>query len=154
MVSFSKQIAELYPWMKNKAKYYCRVKEDADDLVSETVLRMLLNREKYDESHDLKPWCLVVMKNIYNNWYQRSMTVRFVGLDDMCGLCSTAHMSYNELNEMMSKMSKASLNVYCLDLYIQGYSYEEIGLMLNIKIGTVRSRIFNGRKMLRSMLED
>lgn len=40
----------------------------------------------------------------------------------------------------------------CVILYAKGYNYGEISAMLGIPLGTVMSRISNGRKMLRDAL--
>jgi RNA polymerase sigma-70 factor (ECF subfamily) len=37
---------------------------------------------------------------------------------------------------------------------LQEFSYQEIARMLKIPIGTVRSRLFRGRRLLRAKLED
>jgi RNA polymerase sigma-70 factor (ECF subfamily) len=37
---------------------------------------------------------------------------------------------------------------------IEGFTYEEIANMVESPIGTVRSRLYRGRKLLRAKLED
>ena len=46
-----------------------------------------------------------------------------------------------------------SKNIECVMLYAEGYSYSEIADMLNINIGTVKSRISNGRRFLRDVFK-
>ena len=150
---FAKKIADLYPWMHEIARRYCKNRVDVEDLVSETVFKMLKNRDKYNQDFDLKPWCMTVMKNTYANWHQRSTIITFHPFEDSYSSSVDDSTDYIELKNLFNHYSKTSLNIHCLELYAKGYSYEEISDLLGIKIGTVRSRIYNGRKMFKDILD-
>ena len=149
---FAEEVENLYPWMYDMARRMCKNRSDVDDLVSETVLKILKNRDKYNRQYDLKPWCMVVMRNTYANWYQRNLVVTFHPFDDSYSASVKDDSDFVELRNLFLHYSRVSLNVRCLYLFAQGYTYEEISDMLNIKIGTVRSRIFNGRRVMRCVL--
>ena len=39
--------------------------QDAEDLAGDTVYKLLVNRDKFDCSKPLQPWCLIIMRNTY-----------------------------------------------------------------------------------------
>jgi len=50
-------------------------------------------------------------------------------------------------------MLDASCCIECVLLYAKGYSYDEIAERIGIPVGTVKSRVSAGRKMLREALD-
>lgn len=64
-MDFEKEVSEIYPWILRVARRFCRSMQDAEDLAGDTVYKMLINRDKFDVSKPLKPWCLAVMQNTY-----------------------------------------------------------------------------------------
>lgn len=150
-MNYDQQIVELIPWIRTVAKRYYKDENNSADLASETILKLLLNKDKYNRQKDLKPWCIAVMQNTFLTWSARTSLIQFVGLENAEKSTIVSIIEFNEILAVVKK-NIGSLNVRCVCLYAAGYSYEEISNRLNIKLGTVRSRIFNGRKILRNEL--
>lgn len=63
---------------------------------------------------------------------------------DEDSLCKDIYVQYNKLDQIYKD---------CLYLWMNGYKYEEISQMLQVSLGTVKSRIFFGRDKLKQKLE-
>lgn len=134
---------------------------DAKDLVQETFLRALSRRDKYVDSEKIKAWTFTIMKNTFVDNYRRSFRQNIsrdqtndsifinqtepTGYDDPVSTYSALEITQNieQLNEKLRVPFK---------MYVNGYKYIEIADELNLKIGTVKNRIFLSRKQLMSQL--
>ena len=149
---FEYQLVELIPWINNMARRYYKDENNSAELASETILKLLLNKDKYNKKKDMKPWCLAVMQNTFLTWNARATLIRYVDIEETDISTNVSNLNFKEIVGVI-KRNIGSLNVKCVCLYAAGYSYKEISIKLDIKIGTVRSRIFNGRKLLRKELD-
>lgn len=145
-------------WIRTKARQYCVDETDADDLASDTIVRILSQAEKYNPKKSFKPWALTVMANIFKTQYNRKKCVMFTSLQEMNPSCDQSYAdqlaSVNRISEMIEKCQKVSEKcVESVMLYAEGFSYEEIAELKGIPVGTVRSRIAAGRKLLHIYLE-
>lgn len=151
-MDFDKELSKLYPWVLRIARKYCWSLQDAEDLAGEAIYKILLNRDKYDESKPLKPWCLVIMINTYITKYNHNSLIQFIGYDAIL----ENSFSYNTsdvttLHDILSAIHRCARKSCCIDsviYYAKGYSYDEISHILDIPVSTVRSRISFGRKIL------
>lgn len=150
-------IVSNYSWIQMKARLFCHNIYDADDLAGDTIEKILRNRDKYDSRKDFRPWALTVMRNTYITQYNRRKCVPFVNMEDDYTYASPyrAHQEL-EMSRILSKVrecARKSVAIESVILYAKGYNYNEIAQILGIPIGTVMSRISNGRKMLRDTLD-
>lgn len=157
VVDFDREVANLYPWLLHLAKWYCSSLEDAEDLAGDTICKLLANRDKFQNSKPLKPWCNTVLINTYFTMFKKNSLISFVSYDFLNNV-SSAFNPFNNLcyKELLSVIQKCAKHTKCMNsllLHIQGFSYEEISLSLDIPIGTVRSRISFARKVLAQELE-
>ncbi|MDR0333780.1 MAG: RNA polymerase sigma factor [Dysgonamonadaceae bacterium] len=138
-------------------------REEAKDLLQETTLRVLDNKEKYYENVNFKGWVFTIMHNIFVNNYRkivRSQTIIDTSKNlyqlDMpqdSGFDTPAQAySIKEINKAINSFA----NDYKVpfSMHVSGYKYEEIAMHLKLPIGTVKSRIFFARKKLQSLLKD
>lgn len=113
---------------------------------------MLVNRDKFDRNRNMKPWCLIVMQNTYITQYHRKSLIPFVNYPDVIERYSSFDvLSHSILQDMLSIIQRCARKSCCIEsvtYYAEGYSYDEISDILNIPVGTVRSRISFGRKIL------
>ncbi len=137
--------------------------DDAQDLVQETFLKALSNREKFTENTNLKAWTFTILKNTFINNYRKNLRNNTVvdKTDDLYFLnLSTesniglpdSDYSAKEIQNAISQIKEEQRKPF--ELHNQGYKYKEIADQLNLSIGTVKSRIFFTRKKLMETLKD
>ena len=80
-MDFEKVLSEISPWLLRVARIYCCSMLVAEDLAGDTVYKLLVNRDKFDCSKPLQPWCLIVMRNTYIIRYNRNSLIHFTGLE-------------------------------------------------------------------------
>lgn len=152
MMNFEKELVSLYTWLLKQARKYCHSIQDAEDLAGETIYKALVNKEKFEEGRPLKPWCEVIMLNTYITSYNRGAIIRFVEYDKAYHILSGNEASdaaiLDEIYSIIRRCALKSCSVECVLFYAKGYSYDEISEFLHIPVGTVRSRIYFGRKLL------
>lgn len=155
-MAFENDLASIYPWICSLARKYCRDIEDAEDLANDTVLKMLLNKESFDSSKSLKPWCMAVMQNTYFTSYKRRSLLDFTCIDNIIEPESLFNpmtdLYYRNLCCIIKGCVERHKSVLCVLYYAYGYSYEEISSIQKIPVGTVRSRINTGRKILKKLI--
>lgn len=155
-MDFNNEVASLYPWLLRIAGRYCSSSCDVEDLVGETIYKVLSNKEKFEEGRALKPWCEVIMLNTYITEYNRKSLVRFVSCDGAkeilsCNLASDEIMIHDIL-DIIERCRHKSCCIDCVLFYAEGYSYDEISKIFNIPVGTVARRISNGKTLLKKEL--
>lgn len=135
---------------------------DAEDLVQDTFLKVLMNRDKYVNKENFKAWTFTILKNTFINKYRRSLkenTYRDQTSESFYINQSEASYSDNpdaaysalEITQNIEQL-KDSLRIP-LKMHINGYKYKEIADELNLNIGTVKSRIFLSRRQMRIQLD-
>lgn len=153
-MDFAGRVAELLPWLRRAARRYCRG-QDAEDLVSETVLRLLLYGDRFDSARDVRPLASVVMRHTFLTWRGRQEVVCMDELPDGAGGDEASVLA--ELHDVVSivrRCARVSVCVESVVLHAVGYSYEEIADRLGVPVGTVRSRIAAGRSLIRQELKN
>ncbi len=137
--------------------------EDAQDLVQETFLKALTNREKFTANTNLKAWAFTIMKNTFINNYRQNVRNNTIldKTDDLYYLNLTkesnlgrpdAVYSLKEINKTIDKITPEQRLPF--EMYNRGYKYKEIAEKLDLSIGTVKSRIFFTRKKLMEALKE
>ncbi|MBS1778153.1 MAG: RNA polymerase sigma factor [Bacteroidetes bacterium] len=139
-----------------------RDQEDAKDLYQETMMRALLNKDKYQFGTNLKAWLYTIMRNIFiNNYWRNKKFAKLSGeIPQDIAMYERQQVSYNEgwNNVRMAEVKKAidelpAVFRLSFELHYTGYKYQEIADLLHEPLGTVKSRIHFARKMLTSQLE-
>lgn len=136
--------------------------EDANDLVQETYLKALTFKDKYVHHTNLKAWLFTIMKNIFINNYRRNKKGRSImeSTDNinyysrkisMHPVTPDSEFSEKEILEVVEGLEADHRIPF--EMHTQGFKYKEIAEELDISIGTVKSRIFFGRKKLMERLE-
>lgn len=149
-------IVENLKWMMCKAQCFCYTKEDAEDLVYDTVYKLLLYADYYKKGAPIRPWILQVMRNTYINWYNHRRKVLFTALGDYDVIgpnYADQSISMKQILGILRQCARKSCGVECVIMFAKGYTYDEIANALNVPIGTVKSRINTGRVLLDKLLD-
>lgn len=165
--------AEMMPHTERLYNFALRLSRDPDDardLVQETFMKAYRYFEKYEQGTNAVAWLCRIMKNQYINGYRKvSKEPERVHYDDVAEFYSNIKGSASESNdvqeeilnglfedevaEALENLSEDFRTVMILS-DIEDYTYEEIADFIQIPVGTVRSRLHRGRKMLKSALRD
>lgn len=144
-------------WIRKKARRYYSDEYEADDLASETIYKCLSQGKRFDSERSFKPWALTIMENTYITQYNRRRCVLFTGLDDYDPYSESEsadqRASVQRILSVIRECARKSCCIDCVLLYAKGYSYDEIADIEGIPVGTVKSRVAAGRKMLREVLD-
>jgi len=135
--------------------------DDARDLVQETFLKAILNREKFVDDGYLKAWTFTIMRNTFINNYRHNVmqktscdrTEESFYINQTKSSASDnpdSVYSFKEINKSIEQL-KDKLKIP-FKMYIEGYKYKEIADTTKLKVGTVKSRIFLARKVLMNHL--
>ena len=162
-LQFQKKLLSLQENMMNFALMLTANKDDAQDLLQDTTLKVLNNQEKFVDNINFKGWVLTVMRNIFiNNYHKvvRSQTVIDSEID-LYNLNVTRNSGFDspEGSFQIKEISKAITNLnndlkIPFSMFVSGYKYNEIAEKLSLPLGTVKSRIFFARQELQHELKD
>ena len=134
-------------------------REDAAELAQSTALRALERALQFKPGTKFDRWCFTILSSIWKNEL-RSRSVRrgqgLVAVEDS-GLSVPDHGDVNILARQvltfMTKLPEAQRETLYL-VYVEGYSYAEAAERLDIPIGTVMSRLANGRRKLNEAMAE
>lgn len=162
-IEFKKTVQKEGSSLRHYAYQLTRNVEDTNDLVQDTMLKAFTYQDKFTEGTNLKGWLYTIMKNTFINNYRR-MVKRNTFIDQTDNdfyLDSVSPLVKNEgeLRFIMKDIEEAieSLPVNLkkpFTMNFKGFKYHEIAKILNIPIGTVKTRIFVARRQLRERLND
>lgn len=137
-------------------------KEDAHDLLQDTYVKALSNKDKFDPSTNMKAWTYTIMKNIFINNIRKLRRLNTI-LDDSgdqynlggdqkdSSINPESVFNYGEIMEAISGLDDNHRIPF--ERHIEGHKYKEIAEELSLPIGTVKSRIFLTRKNLSEHLK-
>jgi RNA polymerase sigma-70 factor (ECF subfamily) len=132
-------------------------KEESNDLVQETYLKALRYCNKFTYDKNMKAWAFTIMKNTFiNNYrrYSRNCIFSTLSAGDFNYNYITADTSFHPESSLCSKEIQGKIESLKDELkkpfkmHYEGFSYKEIAESLDLRLGTVKSRIFMARKHL------
>jgi RNA polymerase sigma-70 factor (ECF subfamily) len=157
----------------NSALQMTRNPEDAEDLIQETFVRAFRFFDKFEKGTNCKAWLFKIMRNNFINRYRKKAkepvkvdyeeveaTIADDIKDDILAEGSVLdtekifeNLVEDDVKEAMDSLPEEFKMAIILS-DIEGFSYQEIADILDCPIGTVRSRISRGRKVLQKRLYD
>ena len=166
---FEKELLPHINALNTFAFHLCYNEEDAADLVQETYLKAYRFIDKYDEGTNAKAWLFKILKNAYINQYRKkSKRPKQIDFEDIINYQDSEDASissYLDLREelfdnMMGDEVTNAINSLPIDFRtvillcdVESFTYEEISKIIDVPIGTVRSRLFRARNMLKEKLK-
>ena len=160
-MNLENELLIIRPKLLSQAKrFYNFDIQSAEHLVSDTVERILKNKEKFEEGTNFNAWCHFILKNLFINDYRSTVRRREIcvetDLDNENVLSKSYHeqaddnMRLADLMKLVDELPEIHKQSFLLS--VEGYKYEEIAESLGVPIGTVKSRIFLARKILQERI--
>ncbi len=143
---------------------------DAEDLVQETLLKAYKSFDRFETGTNAKAWLFKIMTNTFINTYRarqkESTSVSFDEIDDsylhsqITGMSSESGNPekdfFNKIldGDVVAAIEKLpeEFRMVVVLAFNEGFAYQEIADILGIQVGTVKSRLHRGRKILQKLL--
>lgn len=148
--------------------YYTSSREDTLDLLQEIYIKLYRSIGQFDERYSILPWIKKITINTYLNFirYKRdNMTslsdiINDDGTTTLDLISSTSEIedeiSYKytkNLIEDMIRLLPHEIRMAVILRHFDGMSYDEIATIMHCPIGTVKTHLFRGRKILKDKLK-
>lgn len=156
MDEFNATLVKLRPKMKIWALSWLRDRERSEDLVSDTVVRMLEQRDKFEAGTNMSAWASRIMYNLMvSNWRSDkkhvAVPIEFV-TDRASDLPDQdSAIAARELQVQLMRLPREQRDPLVMHI-VGGKTMKEIARTLGITEGTVKSRMCRGRDRLTLML--
>jgi RNA polymerase sigma-70 factor (ECF subfamily) len=149
-----------------------RSQADAEDLVQEAALNAWKGFESFEPGTNFKAWFFKIIVNTLRSRFRRKRPEdRSVAFEDASELYLYRHTEKlgwhregsDPARELLDRLGTAEIDralaelpekyrMVCTMYFIEDFSYEDIAKMLGLPVGTVRSRLHRGRKLLQQSL--
>jgi RNA polymerase sigma factor (sigma-70 family) len=137
--------------------------EKADDLLQETMLKALTNRDKFATDTNFKAWVYTIMKNTFINDYRKGVKSKksfdnssstYQGILTIDGNEPSPDSTIGTIEIVRTISGLEDEYRIPFTMFLDGFKYKEIADELDLPLGTVKSRIFFTRKRLGKMLSE
>jgi RNA polymerase sigma-70 factor, ECF subfamily len=158
MSDFDDLLEPQIPRLRRYARAPLRDVTRADDLVQDTLVRALGKQHLWEPGTNLRAWLFTLMHNQHvDNARQGRREETGVDFDEISATLiattdPTAACQLRELDRGLARLPEEQRKVILL-VGLEGVRYDEAAAILNIPIGTVRSRLFRGRELLRKLMD-
>lgn len=168
---FEREVMQHLDALYRTALRMTRNPQDAEDLVQETMLRAFRFLDRFQPGTNLRAWLFKILTNTYINRYRKSASEpRVDSLDDAEEFALYNHLDTEAaarggsveaqvLDRFAEQDIKAAIEalppqyrITVLLADVEGFSYNDIAEITNVKKGTVMSRLFRGRRLLQKAL--
>lgn len=148
--AFEQHIRDYAPNMYRLALAMLHNRQDAEDAVSEAVLKAYEKRRTLRDQDRFRPWIMQITANEARKIYGRNR--RTTPVEDVEAYMPAFRDESHELWDVVMQLEAAYREVVMLYFY-ERFSIKEIGRILHIPEGTVKSRLSRGKRRLREMLD-
>lgn len=159
MSEFHRLIEEQIPRLRRYAHTLTRNRQRGDDLVQDTLVRALAREHLWQPGTNLRAWLFTIMHNQNVNLLRSSFRDRgALNVEDLSGTlpapATTDPIARRQLRELEAALGRllCEQRQVILLIGLEGMNYAEAAKILDIPIGTVRSRLSRGRENLRRMM--
>ena len=158
MNDFHHRLEREIPRLRRYARALTRNAVRADDLVQETLVRALYKGHLWQPGTDLRAWLFTIMHNQNVNEIRRAIRDdATVDLENCSAILTattdpTASRQLCELDQALAQLPEEQRQVILL-VGLEGVSYEDAAAILDVPIGTIRSRLSRGRESLRKLMD-
>ncbi len=133
----------------------CEDRQIAEDLAQEVFLKALQHGDLFEDlgPKQRRAWLFRALKNLICDRYRRYvLESRYIQANPPDESSLDPGIQELENGMLLQKLDPEDQKLFTLR-FMEGYTAAEIGEMLNIPAGTVRSRLSRCRKRLKTMIE-
>jgi RNA polymerase sigma-70 factor (ECF subfamily) len=158
MNDFGRLLEKEIPRLRRYAFALARNMSRADDLVQDTLVRAIAKQHCWQWGTDLRAWLFTIMHHRFADAMRRSAREGIAGDFDntwpgpITATDPAGGLSLRDLDRALAQIPEERREVILL-IGLEGISYEEAATILDVPIGTIRSRLSRGRESLRTLMD-
>ncbi len=156
--SVLKELPDHLPAVTRFARSLTRNAADGDDLLQDTVERALSRAHQFQEGTNLRAWLFTICRSVFLN-SRRKAAARMVHVEfeDIhsaipAELDQEIAMEFEDVKAAFATLPLQDRAVIAL-VTLEGLKYEEAAQVLDVPVGTIRSRLSRARSKLMDRLE-
>ncbi len=159
MVAFNQLVDRYKDRLMNVIGRMLSSTEEAQDIVQETFVRVYQHRQSFNFQHCFSTWIYTIALNLARNELRKRKKFKFFDIAEMKGSETEIAVEMklpSRLPQALNAAIKELPEKYRMAFLlrdIQEMPYEEVAKMLNVPLGTVKSRVNRARMMLREKLQ-
>jgi RNA polymerase sigma-70 factor, ECF subfamily len=133
--------------------------EEAEDIVQETFLRVYQHRDSFDFQHCFSTWLYTIALNLARNELRKRKRFKFYDIFDMQGKETEIAVEMKLPSNLPQHLERAidglpeKYKTAFVLRDMQELPYEEVAQIMNIPLGTVKSRVNRARALLKDKLK-
>jgi len=146
-----------YPYVFGYLMKVCQDEGLARDLTQDVMVKAIVKINSFRGESKFSTWLVAMAANLYKDHVRREKSLVPLDLEAVLAEGSTDSRVIKEelrqdLENALKCLPQEQRQAFVLK-HMMGYSYEAIAKVLDCPVGTVRSRLHNGIKVLRSVME-
>lgn len=157
---------EALPWLDDVYRFalaLTRQEADADDVVQETFLRAYRSWHTFQLGTNCRRWLFTICRNVFLRRRERERWTEAVAeaeLDTIAAVREHGAVRAEGWDDFLVRLDLAPAIRRALDALaepfrpavilvdVEGFTYDEAAAILGVPVGTIRSRLFRGRRLL------
>lgn len=154
------QIEGCIPALRRYASALLRSRDNADDLVHDTLVRALDKLHTRRDDADVRAWLFTIMHNLFvSQMRRRRIRPDTEVLDETQEVPAGPHLAqedrlqWRDLLRALDRLPEEQRSVILL-VSVEDLSYAQAAAVLGVPVGTVMSRLARGRERLRQLTDN
>jgi RNA polymerase sigma-70 factor, ECF subfamily len=161
---------EAIPWIDDVYRFalsLTRDESDADDVVQDTFLRAFRSWHTYLPGSDCRRWLFTICRNVFLRSRERARPIIELDAPDIDSAADSLGLSADResfddifarldlgpaIDQALAKIPEPFRSTLII-VDVEDQSYESAAMALGVPIGTVRSRLFRGRRLMQEHLQ-
>lgn len=159
MVAFSTMVDRYKNRLMNVIGRMLSSQEEAEDVVQETFVRVYQHRQSFNFQHCFSTWIYTIGLNLARNELRKRKRFKFLEISEMKGNESELAVDPDlpsrmpeVINQAVKELPEKYRTAFMLR-DVQELPYEEVAKILDVPLGTVKSRVNRARLTLREKLK-
>lgn len=156
-ILYEQIVAEYSDLVYRIAITHVKNKEDAEDIFQEVFVSLIKNLNRIENEQHLKHWLIRATinraKNHFLSFWKRKVELSQDNIEVGQENINDENFMVDEVRKEIAALSPKLRSVVYL-YYYEGYSIEEIATIVEVPIGTIKSRLHTARGMLKDNLKE
>jgi RNA polymerase sigma-70 factor (ECF subfamily) len=159
MFSVRTAVVDQLPHLRRYALFLTRDPTLADDMVQESVARAIDRADQFRPGTNFRAWLFTILRSVFLNHQRAASRRHAVDIDGVAApeVATRANQEtraeLTRLEDALDELTPDHRDILLL-IVVEGFTYEEAAEILDIALGTVRSRLARARGELNNRLRD